>query len=87
MPIYEYHCGTCDERVAVMVRSSGTSPACPDCGSPLTNKLFSAPNIIGARSRHSAAAHCDRPDRECCGQKERGDRPPCSEGGGCMCHN
>jgi len=86
MPIYEYHCGSCDERVAVLVRSSGSSPSCPDCGSPLVDKLFSTPNIISARSRHAPAAHRHEPGQRCCGLEERCDRPPCSEGGGC-CHD
>jgi putative FmdB family regulatory protein len=87
MPIYEYRCGTCEDRVAVLVRSGGASPACPDCGSPLTDKLFSAPNIIMARSRTSPPSHCQKPDHECCSQSERGGRLPCSEEGGCMCQN
>jgi putative FmdB family regulatory protein len=79
MPIYEYHCSTCDNRVEVLIRSSSATPACPDCGSPLTNKLFSAPNILRSRSRRPL-------DHTCCGQADRCDEPPCSAGGECRRH-
>ena len=32
MPIYEYRCGTCGDRVEVLVRSLAATPRCPDCG-------------------------------------------------------
>ena len=76
MPIYEYHCSTCGQRVEVLVRSSGTSPHCPDCDNPLTDKLFSVPHVLSAETRRPAG-------HTCCGQEERCDRPPCSGGGGC----
>lgn len=79
MPIFEYRCSTCDSRVEVLVRSSATTPACPDCGNPLTDKLFSTPNFLSSRSRSPA-------DRTCCGQAERCDAPPCSSGGECRHH-
>jgi putative FmdB family regulatory protein len=78
MPIYEYQCTGCGERVAVLVRSSAASPLCPDCGNPLTDKLFSVPNVLSSETRRPAG-------HTCCGKEERCDAPPCSEGGGC-CH-
>jgi putative FmdB family regulatory protein len=79
MPIYEYRCDTCGERVEVLIRSSSTVPLCPDCGSLLTKKLFSVPHVLSNESRHPAG-------HTCCGQDERCDRPPCSEGGTCRHH-
>lgn len=79
MPIYEYNCGTCGGRVEVLVRSTATTPACPGCGSPLKDKLFSAPNILSGRTRRPAG-------HTCCGQEERCDSPPCSSEGTCR-HN
>ncbi|QDU63538.1 Zinc ribbon domain protein [Planctomycetes bacterium Pan216] len=39
MPIYEYDCDDCKEKVEVLVRGSET-PACPTCGSEsLTRRL------------------------------------------------
>jgi putative FmdB family regulatory protein len=32
MPIYDYHCSTCQAEFELLVRSS-TTPACPQCGS------------------------------------------------------
>ena len=76
MPIYEYRCGTCGSEVEVLVRSSATTPICPDCSSPLTDKLFSVPNVLTGETRRPAG-------HTCCGQKERCDMPPCSAGDTC----
>lgn len=79
MPIYEYRCGACGERVEVLVRSSLTTPQCPACGSPLTDKLFSVPNVLSGRTQR-------KPGHTCCGADERCNAPPCAEGGTC-CHD
>lgn len=79
MPIYEYRCDGCGQHVEILVRSSGPTPTCPDCGSLLTNKLFSVPNVLSVRTQ--------RPDgHRCCGQEERCDAPPCSCGDECRHH-
>jgi putative FmdB family regulatory protein len=77
MPIYEYRCAACGERAEVLVRSSEMVPDCPACGSPLTEKLFSTPNILSGQTQRPAG-------HTCCGKEERCDRPPCSERGGCF---
>jgi len=76
MPIYEYRCATCGERVEVLVRSQTATPSCPRCGSPLTDRLFSAPHVLNSESRRPAG-------HTCCGREERCDTPPCSGGGSC----
>jgi putative FmdB family regulatory protein len=76
MPIYEYRCGTCGERVEVLVRSSTAQALCPDCGSPLQDKLFSVPNVLRSETRRPAG-------QTCCGQEEWCDQPLCSGGGAC----
>jgi putative FmdB family regulatory protein len=76
MPIYEYRCGTCGDQVEVLVRSSATTPLCPDCGSPLTDKLFSAFNVASERARRPAG-------HTCCGREERCEAPACAGEGGC----
>lgn len=76
MPIYEYHCAECGGRVEVLVRSHTTTPICPQCGSPLTDKLFSAPHVLSSESRRLAG-------HTCCGREERCGTPPCSDGGSC----
>lgn len=38
MPIYEYRCTACGERVEVLVRSHTATPICPMCGCPLTDR-------------------------------------------------
>jgi putative FmdB family regulatory protein len=76
MPIYEYLCRNCGERVEVLVRSDSGAPSCPQCGSPLLEKLFSAPNVISRWGQPSGSGTC-------CGREERCATPPCSTGEVC----
>lgn len=76
MPIYEYRCGTCGERVDVLVRSNTTVPICPDCGSPLEDKLFSVPHVLSGRTKRPAG-------QTCCGRDERCETPYCADDVGC----
>ena len=76
MPIYEYLCRNCGERVEVLVRSGSGAPCCPECGSPLSEKLFSVPNVISRWGQSSG-------DGTCCGREERCAAPPCSTGEVC----
>ena len=57
MPIYEYLCQGCGERVEVLVRGS-EAPACPACGSDSLERVLSLPRIqsTGTRERALAAA-------------------------------
>lgn len=76
MPIYEYRCKNCGERVEILVRSgSNGSPICPNCGSALLEKLLSVPHVMMGQRRPAG--------RTCCGREERCETPPCSEGGAC----
>lgn len=76
MPIYEYHCSTCDERVEVLMRSSAASPSCPECGSLLRHKLFSAAYVLSGRTRRPKG-------RSCCGEHEDCDGASCACEGEC----
>ena len=76
MPIYEYHCGHCGERVEVLVRSSAAIPACPLCGAELHERLFSAPSVCKGPAGPSHGGTC-------CGREDRCDAPPCSTSGTC----
>jgi len=69
MPIYEYRCENCGERVEVLVRSAAAKPTCPHCGQPLHDRLISAPHVLSN----------PRPaGQTCCGRDERCEAPPCS---------
>jgi putative FmdB family regulatory protein len=84
MPIYEYLCKNCGERVEVLIRPSTGSghgsgsgaPSCPQCGSPTLEKLFSAPHVISRWGQPSGGGTC-------CGREERCAAPPCSTGETC----
>ncbi len=76
MPIYEYLCRECGERVEVWLRSGGERPHCPNCGSPLLKKLFSAPYVMSKGREHPVGTTC-------CGREERCATPPCSPDGEC----
>ena len=76
MPIYEYLCRNCGERVEVLIRSDSSAPSCPQCGSPLLEKLLSVPNVISRWGQPSGGGTC-------CGREERCATPPCSTGGVC----
>lgn len=74
MPIYEYRCQNCGERVEVWLRSGGETPHCPNCDSTLLERLFSAPYVISGQRL---------PGHTCCGREERCATPPCSTGEEC----
>jgi putative FmdB family regulatory protein len=78
MPIYEYRCGGCGQKVELLVRSTAEAPRCPHCASPLTDKLFSVPNLLSGKARI--------PELTCCGQEERCDEPACAQGAECRRH-
>ena len=50
MPIYEYRCSTCQERVSILVRSISkmerTTPRCPRCGSQALRRLISRVAVV-----------------------------------------
>jgi putative FmdB family regulatory protein len=75
MPIYEYRCQGCETTFEVLVRG-GSTVTCPQCGSPSLDKLLSAPYVLSGRTARTAG-------HTCCGQEERCDTPPCSEGDVC----
>lgn len=50
MPIYEYRCSACHERVSILVRSISkmqmTTPRCPHCGSQDLRRLISRVAVV-----------------------------------------
>jgi putative FmdB family regulatory protein len=74
MPIYEFHCGKCEQNFELLVRSAKWEgvAACPQCGSKKLTKNLStfASAVAGTTSAPTPAA---------CGMKKRG------HGGGCGC--
>lgn len=43
MPIYEYRCAECGEIFEEIGSVGASSPACPACGRPETERIISAP--------------------------------------------
>lgn len=60
MPIYDYHCNSCDQNFELLVRST-TVLACPHCNSMQLDKLVSMPaakskvDVLRKRARTQAA--------------------------------
>jgi putative FmdB family regulatory protein len=54
MPLHEFLCKKCDQRVELLIRTS-TVPTCPDCGSTRLQKLISAPTMPGKSAAIIAA--------------------------------
>lgn len=77
MPVYEYLCLDCGERLESpgSTDDAGRELKCLKCGSARLKRLFSAPNIVRATPQ--------RHDTTCCGREERCERPPCSSGESC----
>jgi putative FmdB family regulatory protein len=75
MPIYEYRCRDCETAFEVFVRGDGTV-TCPNCTSSSVVKLLSVPFVSSGRTTRPTG-------RTCCGQEERCEKPPCSEGDVC----
>lgn len=50
MPLYEFHCETCNQRFEKLVRWSDADqkPVCPTCGSAETRKLISTISTLGS---------------------------------------
>jgi putative FmdB family regulatory protein len=78
MPIYEYRCNDCGNVSEFLARTHAEKPAhCRICGRGALKRIISA--------AHMGAATSGRPPgATCCGRQERCERPPCSEGGGCV---
>jgi len=55
MPIYDYHCKSCDRRFELLVRSTSV-PQCPHCGSADLDKCVTAPAAPGKSKDIIAAA-------------------------------
>ncbi|MBU2646066.1 hypothetical protein KKI24_15275 [bacterium] len=50
MPIFEYSCNTCHERMEVLVSGSNIEPKCPACGSSDLKKELSVPSSLSGVS-------------------------------------
>jgi len=70
VPIYEYRCQSCGERVEILVRSGiDDLPTCPNCHSALLEKLLSMPYVMVGEGRPAGQTCCETPpcsgDRPC----------------------
>ncbi len=68
MPIYEYHCATCQGRYKHLAkRFDAPPPACPRCGNMEVERLVSAVSVLRSASQHDthfnvAASRVDADD-------------------------
>ncbi|HIE17091.1 MAG TPA: zinc ribbon domain-containing protein [Dehalococcoidia bacterium] len=75
MPIYDFKCRQCGEVSEILLRDSGQTARCSNCGSEDVEKLFTTSYLITTEPKMSGTT--------CCGRAERCDTPPCSTGGVC----
>ncbi|MDX2111087.1 MAG: zinc ribbon domain-containing protein [Verrucomicrobiota bacterium] len=70
MPIYEYHCESCEHDFELLVNASST-PECPDCHSKKLSKKFSTFAAAGTQTRvaaphkHTPTCGCGKPHGSC----------------------
>ncbi len=77
MPIYDYKCQKCGQKVEIFQKTLTQKPVvCPDCGSTQMEKLITAPGVILKSGDRFGGSTC-------CGREERCETPPCSSGDGC----
>jgi putative FmdB family regulatory protein len=62
MPLYEYSCQKCSQRIEVLVRGD-ERPECPHCHSKKLTKLLSvvSGHVANGGGDSGAPAGCDRP--------------------------
>jgi putative FmdB family regulatory protein len=70
MPLYEYECKSCDQLVEILVRASGDTVECPQCGDKQLERVLSVPAAPAFKGRTSlpvaaAGESCGAP--RCCG--------------------
>jgi putative FmdB family regulatory protein len=53
MPVYEYHCESCDHRYSALVsiKDSEELPKCPRCGAEDVHKLFSSVSVVRSEAQ------------------------------------
>jgi putative FmdB family regulatory protein len=62
MPLYEYSCDKCSQKIEVLIRGD-EKPACPHCHSKKLTKLLSVVrgHVPGSAGGQAAAEMCGRP--------------------------
>jgi putative FmdB family regulatory protein len=59
MPLYEYHCGTCDHSFETLVHYIGDPACCPRCGNSEVAKLLSVPAAAQSSSSRASRLNGD----------------------------
>ena len=73
MPIFEFSCASCGERLEVLVSGSSAQPECPACGSSDLKKELSVPSSLsgvdkgGMTSSQSVGCCGVNPEQAGCG--------------------
>jgi putative FmdB family regulatory protein len=81
MPLFSFHCDTCDQSVELLLRN-GEAAACPDCGTENMHQEISAFAPVTAGDGYAASPAAARTDAAMgCGTPSC-----CQRTGGCGSH-
>jgi putative FmdB family regulatory protein len=54
MPMYDFHCPSCEHDFEEITPSGGPAPACPECGAP-SERMMSAPLVHNKGTKEMSA--------------------------------
>jgi putative FmdB family regulatory protein len=82
MPIFEFSCTSCGDRLELLVSGSSTQPECPSCGSNALKRELSVPSSLSGVSKGSMGS----PEAVgCCGVNP--EQAGCGGPGSCCAKN
>ena len=59
MPIYEYHCNSCDQTFEKLSKMSDSAQPCPDCGKPAAKAIsIPSPGQVSSGAAASGPPPC-----------------------------
>ena len=73
MPLFDYHCRSCDNEFELLIRGS-TVPVCPECGGQELERLLSLPIVKSETTRSMIKRETKRRDASQAAEREHAQR-------------